>query len=627
MIKYIKKWIVPIAGLIVLLGIFVYSYRVQNRMQHNLPVLFCVDEQNYKAWYNNSDGVYYVFLPDYIEIDQLKVQLSSVDNVRLNDKIIRSEDNLSSDLDYNKIYQCVYDTIKKTEYSQIEFVKTGALPNIHITTESGSMDYIHAQKGNEEKGEITVYTEEGTKSCVSVTTVKGRGNETWNYEKKPYLLTLSEACDILGMGESTKWILMANYLDESSIRNKMVYDFAKNIGMSYSPDSAWVNLYLNGEYAGLYLIVEKIEIDDNRVDIEEASNDLDSSFLVSMEMESRMIDQKLEYIKTDENQIFRIHEPYTITAEQKSELRSLLQKTEDSITDIDNDEWLEYIDLDSFARKYLIEEIFMGVDNCFMSQYFYRNTAGIDSKIYAGPVWDFDSSLGVGTDQCIDNPRCFLANRLYVTSYWKTPWFYSLYRNETFYSYIVKIYEEEFLDELNKLVSDTIDSYEEYLEVASYANHLRWYPDRKEPVSMDVSDFLTERIDFLNSAWIDDVDYHIVSFDKKDKSKFLYYAIEDGGKIEDIPVLNNNKGKVFAGWIDKKSGEKIDDTSIITEDMELEAVWQDMNSGIVSRIKSYISENTEYSMNIAICIFMIFLFIVMILYDWRRRKSDGRTKI
>lgn len=620
-----QKYIIVLAGILLLLVICSYGIKISQKTEtHLMPVSFYAGEQEYKPWYNDKDGIFYMFIPDYISFGQMSVHLDSVNQIQMEQTVLNEGEMLPDEFIYDQTYSVEYRSGKRSVQQKIRFVKTGALPSVYITTQSQSMKKVHAKKGNEESGSIAVYSENGLLNCrENLSSIKGRGNETWNYGKKPYGITLENAQNLLEMGSAQKWILIANYLDESNIRNKMVLDYAKKIGLPYAVDSKWVNLYLNGEYAGLYLLAEKIETGENRVDIAAPTKDTDSSLIVSMEMEQRMVEQKLSYFKTEEEQVFRIHEPEKASSEQIESMQLTFQDLENAILDPSGDNaWMNLINLDSWAKVYLIQEIFMGVDNCFMSQYFYRNQSDVDSRIYAGPVWDFDSILGVGTDQCIENPRCFLANRLYVTSYWKTPWFYQLYRNPVFYEYVTKLYQDSFLEQLQELISDTIPEYEKYIETAQNANRIRWYFDRTEPVAMDIADFLSERIDFLNSAWIDGVQYHIISMDKMDRTKYLYYAIEDGKTFDSIPSLESVYGeKYFDGWIDTETKEKVDSQSIITKDMNLEAVWNSHYHGTLGKIKGYIKKNTEITLNYLICAFLIFLFVVLVFKDCQRRKS------
>jgi spore coat protein CotH len=183
---------------------------------------------------------------------------------------------------------------------------------------------------------------------------------------------LSEPVDLLGLGSAQRWVLLANASDDSHMRNKLVYDFAQSFGLRYSPEAEWLDLYINGEYVGLYLLCERNEVHDQRVAVGQ-----EDSFLVSMELESRMSKQNIPYVTTESLQSFRIHYPTQDTDTAALRIQQTLQTVENAILSLGspNDstaaELENLIDLDSWARKYLIEEVFGNMDASYISQYYY----------------------------------------------------------------------------------------------------------------------------------------------------------------------------------------------------------------------------------------------------------------
>jgi len=107
------------------------------------------------------------------------------------------------------------------------------------------------------------------------TTIKGRGNSTWSKAvemgvKKPYKIKLSSKCNLLGIsrkGKNKHWVLMANMIDHTNMRNEVTYDLSRELGLEAAMDSTGVVLILNGEYEGMYQLCEHIRIDKNRVDV------------------------------------------------------------------------------------------------------------------------------------------------------------------------------------------------------------------------------------------------------------------------------------------------------------------------------------------------------------------------
>ena len=141
------------------------------------------------------------------------------------------------------------------------------LPVVYIDTEGGQPitskeKYIDADikiQGNETFNESKELYD-------GVTEIRGRGNSTWSQPKKPYRLKLDKKTDIFGMGKSKHWVLLANYLDESLMRNTLAYNLSGSMGMEQM-STVWVSVIMNGEYAGNYQLCENIRVDDTRVDI------------------------------------------------------------------------------------------------------------------------------------------------------------------------------------------------------------------------------------------------------------------------------------------------------------------------------------------------------------------------
>ena len=107
--------------------------------------------------------------------------------------------------------------------------------------------------------------------------VKGRGNTTWDWPKKPYAIKLAKKKEVLGMAKHKRWVLLANIIDKSMIRNSVAFMIAKacyNDGtgaqQGWNPSGHCVELVLNGKHLGNYLLCEQIKIDGNRIDIAES---------------------------------------------------------------------------------------------------------------------------------------------------------------------------------------------------------------------------------------------------------------------------------------------------------------------------------------------------------------------
>ena len=427
----------------------------------------------------------------------------------------------------------------------IRFVQSGNVPTLFVDVASGNMEYIHRKKGNEESGTMRLYTVNGDLSVSgSIESIKGRGNATWGCPKKAYSLTLTDAADLLGMGQAQRWILLSNGYDASNLRNKVSYDLANAAGMAYSPDSRWVDLYLNGDYAGLYLLCERNEVHAERVDIAQ-----DNSFLVSRELESRLIRQNYPYVDLKLGS-FRIHHLSLDQTKLEDMWRSVESAllAEDGIDPQTGRHWQELIDLDSWVQKYLIDEIASNYDGGFISQYFYYNGADSSGKIYAGPVWDMDSTYGADF-WFIAPPNNFVAKRPtylednYVDAERYSP-FYMLYQKEEFYRRMVEIYYNHFRPAVLELVDSGLAQYAAEISKAVVADEMRWHTgapeDRTEKATESIRKFLSERIAFLDAVWIYEEDFcDILLFEENAVSEnhvAAWFAVRPGEYLPEIPT-------------------------------------------------------------------------------------------
>ena len=139
------------------------------------------------------------------------------------------------------------------------------LPVLYVDVEDGAevatkKDYQNAYYVLQGAGEYQQYRYEGE------TQIKGRGNTSWNMDKKPYKLKLENKEDLLGMGENRHWVLLANYTDISLMRNTLAFRAAEEIGL-VSMETQWVELVLNGEYVGNYQLCQQIRPGEDRVPV------------------------------------------------------------------------------------------------------------------------------------------------------------------------------------------------------------------------------------------------------------------------------------------------------------------------------------------------------------------------
>ena len=223
------------------------------------------DREEEISWWSEDSEHAYVFLPSYAELRDVSVILgngihAAIGNTALSDGMDCGAFDL--DTDYEMI-------IQNQNPVKLRFVRSGNLPTMFIHTVSGTEETIHTQRNVWEYAQFCLVDTEGKSDYQSdLDEISGRGSGTWFFDKKSYNLKLNHPADLLGMGSGKKWVLLANVIDESHLRNKLVYDFAREIGSysGFAPNCGHIDVFLNGSYVGLYLLTEKVEIAENRVE-------------------------------------------------------------------------------------------------------------------------------------------------------------------------------------------------------------------------------------------------------------------------------------------------------------------------------------------------------------------------
>lgn len=526
-------------------------------------------EEEIRCWKSEA-GEYYIFLPGYAELSEARLHTNTRSPVYIDGR--RLTDGMSCEgFALKDAHDLAYAADGERQHFTLKFVQSGNVPAMYIDVASGSMAHIHEVKGNEEPGTLRLYTAEGTLDFSgNLDSIKGRGNDSWSKEKKPYSLKLGTEADLLGMGSAQRWVLLSNYNDPTHIRNKVVYDLAGTLGMPYTPGCTWVDLYLNGEYAGLYLLSERNEVHPQRVDVAE-----EESFLVSMEPVGRLAGQEYPYVTTGSNMAFRVRSS-AFSAETMTTILQTVDNAihaEDGIDPVTGTHWRELIDLDSWVRKYLIEEIFGNLDANAASQFYYYVGDGTEGTLYAGPVWDYDLSMGshmVWQTQATD---AFFAASPHIWSEDDHPWFYAMTRQEEFRSRAMELYEKEFRPRLAALLETGLADYAGRITQAAAMNQIRCASEDFGEHMQRVRDYMEKRLEFLDSFWMEQEAYCIVTINIRTGANIGCYAVRPGETLQQFPEDWVTWQGDNYGWYTVDTEEPFDITQPIYEDTDIYLKW------------------------------------------------------
>lgn len=511
------------------------------------------------AWHREKDGYYYLYIPGIVDPGSLKIGWNVSKALTINGTETRSGDSAA-------VLQADNEVVYNRKTFRLK-VMTGSpeLPVLYIATKSGRVAKIHESKKNREAGTLLLITGKGkTEYDGPLEYIKIRGNVTTTYDKKSYQLKLETGTNLLKMGKAKKWILRANYIDKSLIREQFTFDLARYAGMSYVPEHRQCEVYINHRYYGLYLLTEKIEIDDDRVDLNDLEaatkelnatalkklpsggpatakegeykytvipndpEDITGGYIIEYESSkrSRYADAESAYYTKRKN-VFVIKDPEYASKSQMEYISGILQEMEDALFGENGNSkktgrhYTDIIDLDSFVIKYIINELAKNYDANHTSEYLYKPEDGKSTKLFAGPVWDLDNCYAnyarANTYKQILPPDTFFVNNAIGF-----PYLYpALYKQEDFRTRVKELYRSIFIPAIEILLgerkdpSGTLKSLEEYTDVireslemnyVRYPNIELYYADTGNTVEENIAyirNFLTLRREFLNSQWLD----------------------------------------------------------------------------------------------------------------------------
>ena len=228
-------------------------------------------------------------------------------------------------------------------------------------------------------------------------TIRGRGNSSWTYPKKPFAIKLDTKNEILGMPSHKRWVLLANYMDRTLMRNHVAFEISKSTDLEWTPRGQFVEVMLNDTHLGNYYLCEHIKVDKNRVNITEMkSSDISETSITGgylLEVDSYYDEvNKFKSAICDLPVMFKEPEEDVLQPKQFEYLQNYINSIEQLLYSDDftkSDSYKSLIDEDSFIDWWFVHELTFNYEpTAPRSCYFYKNRSDV---LKAGPVWDFDS--------------------------------------------------------------------------------------------------------------------------------------------------------------------------------------------------------------------------------------------
>ncbi len=435
-----------------------------------------VDADGYelRAWQSDFEGSI-VFLPDGVSPSDLTLSCYGIEIESTDSGTVDQETNTVSGA-FTKSGDRVSITSKNGNVYPVTVMQS-ALPSVTINLKDTTLERINEgeKEAKYKQNTVRIRDTDGAVLLDEDVTVRGRGNSTWkSATKKSYQLKLSEEAGVLGMEPSDKWILQANAFDETMLRNEIAFQASRELQMPYTPEFRFVNVWVDGEYIGVYTIGESVDIAPGRAELSDPEGilaEMDSAYYMEEEywfttsqdsfgVKATVSDEEEEIRRGIENFKTRYEGLWTLLSETPPEEVTLSMLS-------------EYIDVESFAKMFLILEFYLNKDAYLSSTYFYQD--GAEDVIHFGPAWDFDCSMGnvTGVDTLASAEGSKYKNGILIST---------LLETDAFSEYVTDYYET------HREIFESSAAYSEELfrelEAAADMNYARWeYAYRKNDSS------------------------------------------------------------------------------------------------------------------------------------------------
>ena len=332
--------------------------------------------------------------------------------------------------------------------------------------------------------------------------IRGRGNWTWdNFEKKPYRIKLDKEAALLGMASNKHWVLLAHADDGTGFyRNTVGFEVSRMMEMFFTPHQQPVELVINGEYQGLYMLTETVRVGKNRLTITAEDDRVMNTALIGqggwlVEFDNYTGDNQISLdVDGTGLEAFNItwHTPEYLSVGQKTYLSNQFSAIKEAIfsTDPASTTWQDYLDIDALARYCMVAEITTHQEAFFGSCYMFKDAG--ETKWHFGPVWDFGNSLS-------EYQRGFL---------WQDNTFGKSIMTEmakftALQDYIRSLWPEFYSDALSHL-DDYVESFANDISRAAATDAQRWPQyghSNIDECCAFVKQSLHTRIEWLNQQW------------------------------------------------------------------------------------------------------------------------------
>lgn len=555
----------------------------------------------------DSEGNYYLMLPSmgeetaalvFDEDYAVEIDGNSVESGSSIEELSSGQHTISIKRDGNPFACTVGFTVMRAAE------ENDTIPTLYLEFSSGSLHNISQKKGETETCLMIAMDEEGQEEATGSCKAKVHGNTSWYNDKKSLALSFDEDISILGLGAQRKWLLISNYSDTSFLKNAAAYLLEQKLDVTYTPECRFVNVYVNGTYEGLYLLVQKIDADGGTVDIpnleeanEEADAELAEGLVSTFEetdengLETKGTDQdnnpdditggylcelggRLTYEEntagfTTPHRYVSIRTPNNASREETAYIASFVREAEEALYSEEDSEtlWTTYFDQTSWIQQYLLQEFTMNQDTELNSEYFWYAVEG--DVLHGGPGWDFDLSFaGLTGDDSFDLYSLHVEG-LNGPLEGDIPtedgplWLQQMDAHEDFHKAMLSYFTDTMAPEIEELLTELPKLADTIRSSAQMDNEL-WHKnsDFDGAVQELLSD-MQERLSFMTDYCANEDDYVKLTFIASDGRYNLVYCVRKGTVLESLPSLTGN-----STW-ELEDGTSVEPGFAATEDLTL----------------------------------------------------------
>ena len=593
---------------------FVIETRCAELTESKTPVFFmgepgesrlCFEDEGeiINGW--DSYGATYYFIPSYLQLNRIDYGKSGMKLYSADGRILEQP-----------VMGEMQEVLVEAESGELEPYRVGFFQSANLYTLTISMngsDMDDVRRDEYKEVSFSLISQGGKRVYEdSDAYIKGRGNSSWDKaKKKSYELKLSKEASLLNMSKSDKWTLLSNSFDKTKLCNKMVFDTSYSTGMEYAIESDWVDVFIDGNYAGNYLLCKEPGIGEGELDIgnlqldnksdyngipfndgkikgydykRSRSTDISGGYLMAVDFfpEKRRCGFYL-----DNDVFFDLKSPNNASRDEMEYIDSYISNIDDDIRDIADKEgrFPDDVDAYSFARRYLLEEVFFNRDALCASYYFYKKKG--QDILYAGPCWDYDQLYLVSYDPSLVYTESILNNARISDVRAALDWDELLLQNEDYQAYVHELYKR-FEENWDRVLNNRIDTYYDKIRKSVEMDYARWSEiyDKEEGIHLEHYDLpysnvrylkhsLYLRLKYLGEQW--GVDLKIHDPDECNGAIHSITFIDDKNTVilpmEDGETMTKEKYNQFfdsedGAWINVKTKEELSPDLPVYEDME-----------------------------------------------------------